>query len=324
MQQLMGDVHKARLDIPTHPFLNVGIDFAGPFFIRPQPRSKVSQKNYVAVFTCFVTRCVHLEVVIDLSTSAFLQCFRRFLARRGIPKYISTDNATNFIGARSELKQLKEMFFSEQNLKEVKRFCADRLIKWLTIPARSPHWGGLWESIVKQMKYHLKRSTKDKIFNPDEFSTLIIQIEGALNSRPLTHISSSVDDYDVITPGHFLIGRPLNTLPEPSYSEIPDNRLVNWQQMQKLRSKLWQRFQQDYFHELQTRAKWKKEFPDVKVGTVVLIHEDTTPPNYWKLGRIHEIYKGTDNHVRAVLLKTPDGTFKRSIVKIAPLPLNED
>lgn len=324
MQQLMGDLPKARLTTPYHPFMNVGIDFAGPFFIRPQPRSKVVQKTYVAVFTCFVTRGVHLEVVPNLSTSAFLQCFRRFLARRGLPTYISTDNATNFIGARSELKELKEMFFSERNMNEFKHFCAEKNIKWLTIPARSPHWGGLWESIVKQMKFHLRRATKEKIFAPDDFSTLIIQIEAALNSRPLTQISSNVDDLNVITPGHFLIGRPLNTLPEPDYCDVPENRLTHWQQMQKLRAQIWQRFQNDYFHELQTRAKWRKEFPDIKIGTIVLIHEDNVPPNFWKLGRVQEIYHGTDNHVRAVLLKTSEGTLKRSIVKIAPLPINDD
>ncbi|GFT75896.1 DUF5641 domain-containing protein [Trichonephila clavipes] len=102
-------------------------------------------------------------------------------------------------------------------------------IEWSFIPPRSPNWGGLWEANIKSLKYHFKRVAGNSKFSYEELLTLITQIEAILNSRPLTPFTSDVDDLEVLTPAHFLIGRPITAIVEPSLLQCESNRLNVWQ-----------------------------------------------------------------------------------------------
>lgn len=86
-----------------------GIDYAGPLLLRG------GQKAYVCLFTCAVYRAVHLELVTSLTTEEFLQGLRRFIARRGRPSVIYSDNGTNFVGASNLLKKI--------NWNKISRYC---------------------------------------------------------------------------------------------------------------------------------------------------------------------------------------------------------
>lgn len=100
-QQLMAPLPADRVN-PAPPFFITGIDFAGPFPARVgKVRNPTRLKVYVCVFVCFVTKAVHLELVMDLTTAAFLAALKRFAARRGQPRTIYSDNGTNFVGACS-------------------------------------------------------------------------------------------------------------------------------------------------------------------------------------------------------------------------------
>ncbi|GFT04683.1 pyridoxamine kinase [Trichonephila clavipes] len=96
-------------------------------------------------------------------------------------------------------------------------------------PPRGPNFGGLWESGVKSFKYHLKRVVGSAKLKLEEFLTVITQIEGILSSRPLSPLPTDTDDFLVLTPDHFLIGKPINSLPEPNLTERRDNLLNRWQ-----------------------------------------------------------------------------------------------
>ena len=105
--QLMGDLPEARLR-PVRPFYNTAVDYAGPFLIKDgKLRNRKLIKAYLCVFVCFVTKAVHLELTTELSASSFLQILNRFVARRGLPKTLYSDNGTNFVGANNELKAIK-------------------------------------------------------------------------------------------------------------------------------------------------------------------------------------------------------------------------
>ncbi|GFT73199.1 uncharacterized protein TNCV_87051 [Trichonephila clavipes] len=106
-------------------------------------------------------------------------------------------------------------------------------IEWSFIPPRSPNWGGLWEANIKSLIYHFKRVAGNSKFSYEELLTLITQIEAILNSRPLTPLSSDVDDLEVLTPAHFLIGRPITAIVEPSLLQCESNRLNVWQRITK-------------------------------------------------------------------------------------------
>ncbi|XP_076377783.1 uncharacterized protein LOC143259436 [Megalopta genalis] len=216
---IMGELPAARVT-PARAFHTCGIDYAGPFLTKERTRSKVTTKSYLCVFVCFVTKAVHLELATDLSTEAFLNCFRRFIARRGRSHCIVTDNGTNFIGARNELKELGTLLNSNKYNSKISNLLSEERVEWRLSPPHAPHFGGLWESGVKSAKYHLKRIIGEQRLTFEELYTLLTQVESCLNSRPISPISSDPNDLNPLTPGHFLIGDAPTALPSPDLTDI--------------------------------------------------------------------------------------------------------
>jgi hypothetical protein len=271
-----------------------------------------------------VTKAMHLEAVEDLSTDTFLAAFQRFVCRRGLPKEVFSDNGTNFIGARSALRDLNLLFKKTATQNKIYEYCQAKQIDWKTIPPNAPHFGGLWEAGVKSVKAVLKKVYQSTSLTLFELSTLLCQIEAILNSRPLCSLPSDPSEPEALTPGHFLISRPLLALPEPSVAEIPTNRLSHWQRIQQLREHFWKRWSREYVTELQVRGKWTKPKVNVRPGMIVVIKEDALPPQCWKLGRVVNLHPGADGLVRVVDVQTKTGTFRRPIHKLAPLPIADN
>ncbi|XP_050555461.1 uncharacterized protein LOC126911595 [Spodoptera frugiperda] len=231
--QIMGDLPKARVT-PAKPFLNSGVDFAGPYqVLASKGRGVRTNKAYVAVFVCMSTKAIHLELVGDLTTESFIGAFKRFVARRGRCSHIWSDQGRNFVGANKELAAAwKEAKFQIEG--PVAESLALDGTQWHFIPAYSPHVGGLWEAGVKSMKYHMKRILTNHL-TFEEMSTLLCQIEACLNSRPLSPIDNDdTDSITPLTPGHFLIGEAPITVPQPNLEDVPINHLSRWRYMQKL------------------------------------------------------------------------------------------
>jgi len=158
----------------------------------------------------------------------------------------------------------------------------------------------------------------------EDYSTVLKQVEGALNSRPLTAIPTDAEDPEVLTPGHFINGRPITALPETDYSQESFTRLQRWAWLQKMSQSFWYKWTREYLHRLQQRPKWWTKKTSLKAGDIVLITDERLPPNQWPLGRIISVHPGEDQLVRAVTLKTAKGEIQRPIVKLAPLPFDRD
>jgi hypothetical protein len=319
---LMGDLPASRIT-PARPFSSTGTDFCGPFTVKVLNLRAVRHvKVYICVFVCLVTKAVHLEVVTDLTTNAFIASLTRFVSRRGLCSHIFSDCGTNFVGADSALrKTLHSTIFSTAAQGELLYFSSHKQIEFHFNPPAAPHQGGLWESAVKSAKHHLRRVMGESVLTLIEFITLTIQIEAMLNSRPLTPLSNDPADCSALTPGHFLIGAPLAAVPEPQLVEMPVNRLKHWQLVQSLHQRIWKRWQLEYLHTLQQRSKWTKRGTNVKIGDLVLIHTNS-PPLSWPLARVTAVHPGSDGVVRVVDLKTLNGHLTRPVVKVFPLPLN--
>ena len=134
----------------------MGVDYARPFHVKYGYVCKPTIfKAYACVFVSLSIKAVHIELVTDLTTEAFTACLQRFIARRGKPTLIMSNNGTNFVGASRGLKELKEFFKLRKTEQKISRFCSLNNIKWQFIPERAPHFGGLWEGVVKSMKTHL-------------------------------------------------------------------------------------------------------------------------------------------------------------------------
>ncbi len=170
--QMLGQLSLERLT-PGSVFDKVGVDYAGPVFLKyGYVRKPTVVKAYICVFVSLSVKAVHLELVTDLTSEAFIACLKRFIARRGLPSLIWSDNGTNFTGAARELKELYQFLKQPSTQNDVNRYLGDKKITWKFIPQHAPHFGGIWEAAVKSMKAHLKRILGDVRLTYEELSTL--------------------------------------------------------------------------------------------------------------------------------------------------------
>lgn len=316
---IMGNLPAPRVTA-LHPFHTVGVDYAGPIFIKNKKgRGNKIIPAYICLFICFSTKAVHLELVSDLTTECFLATFRRFVSRRGKPSQVFSDNGKTFIGAKSELAKLGNFILSQQQT--ISQSLGNDNVNWQFIPAYAPHMGGLWEAGVKSCKHHLRRVMANATLTFEECYTVLCQIESTLNSRPLTPLSPDPSDLEALTPAHFLIGRTLTSLPDPDVTHIAEARLNTYQRLQQIQQHFWNRWSKEYVSELQTRTKWKSTRSSLTPGTMVLIRQDNVPPRRWALGRIIQVHAGADGVARVATMKTASGEIKRAFTKICPLPI---
>lgn len=132
------------------------------------------------------------------------------------------------------------------------------------------------------------------------------------------------EDQEALTPGHFLIGRTLISLPQPSNLQIPINRLDHYQYLQRIVQEYWKEWSHEYLYQMQQRSKGREIQNNLKVGQIVLIIEDNLPPTKWLMGKIIELYPGDDNLLRVVKLKTQHTELKRPIHKLCLLPTQDE
>lgn len=170
----------------------------------------------------------------------------------------------------------------------------------------------------------MKKVIGDVTLTSEEMLTVLAQIESILNSRPLHPMSNDPNDISALTPGHFLIGTPLVSVPEPNLLESNVTGLSRWKLVKRLQQHFWSRWSQDYLKSLQQRSKWLKIQPSVKKDALVLIKDERLPPNQWALGRVVDVHPGADNLVRVVSVKYNNKVFQRPVVKLAVLPLESD
>ncbi|XP_043493634.1 uncharacterized protein LOC122518667 [Polistes fuscatus] len=203
--QLMGELPVDRV-VGSRAFANSGLDYAGPVQVRmSKGRGNRSGKGYIALLVCFATRAIHLELVSDLSSESFLCAYRR------------AD------------KELKAMFRRASDFyHRVASLLANDGTSWTFIPPNAPHYGGLWEAGVKSVKHHLKRVVGEHTLTFEELSTVHVEIEACLNSRPLGPLSSDPDNLQVLTPSHFLNEGVSALIQDAELSTLPENRLSTW------------------------------------------------------------------------------------------------
>lgn len=316
---LMGDLPSGRVN-PGRVFATSGTDFAGPFTIKLHTLKRLQPiKVYLCVFICFATKAVHLEVVTDLTSDAFIAALTRFISRRGLVNNLHCDCGTNFVGAAAALQRCFKNLLQSPSLQH---FAQENQISFHFLPPHAPHQGGLWERAVRSAKFHLHRVIGTQILTYEEFTTLIARVEAMLNSRPITPLSADPSELEPLTPGHFITGGPLTSIIEHQLTDISPNRLHRWQLVQAFSQHLWHRWQKEYLHTLQQRSKWNVSGSNITIGDLVVLHEPNTPPLSWKLGRITAVNPGADGIVRVVHLRTSSGTYSRPAVKVSRLPLS--
>lgn len=318
VQPIMSDLPSHRTRV-SRPFTHTGVDFGGPFLIKQSKRRNApTVPCYLSLFVCSATKAVHLELVSELSTVAFLAAFDRFISRRGLCKHVYSDCGSNFKGAARHLKEVYNFLSLHDH--DITNHLSQREITWHFNPPHAPNFGGLWEAGIKSAKLLLHRVLKNYNLTFEELTTLFARIEAILNSRPLCAISNDPHDGpDYLSPGHFLIGSPLLAPPETIHD--PETTLLNrWQRVTQLHQVFWSRWSSEYLNTLMQRQKWTRNSPELQIGDVVFFYGTSTSPLNWPIGRIENLHPGQDGISRVATIRTSNGRLTRPLNKLVILP----
>ena len=305
------------------PFENSGVDFAGPLFAKAQ---NGTDKVYIALFTCCVTRAVHLELVQDLSAATFLRCLRWFTSRRGTPRIIVSDNAKTFKAAKGILR---ELFGSE----EVKNCLTSKGIDWRFNLERAPWWGGFFERLIGLAKACLRKVLGRARLTFDELRTVLVEVEANLNTRPLTYQYDEVSA-EVLTPSHLMHGRRITSLPDghgdKGESSNRSNSIARFKYLSTILEHFWNRWKKEYLTNLREFHKVgvsEKGSALVKPGDVVIVFEQGKKRGEWKTGVVQELIKGKDEVARGarvcVMTNGRRQVLSRSVQHLYPVEIRE-
>ncbi|GFN80939.1 tigger transposable element-derived protein 6 [Plakobranchus ocellatus] len=304
-QEPMAPLMEARLK-KAPAFNTTGLDYAGPVYCKDFP----GEKFYILLFTCAVTRAVHLELVNSLSLTHFLLVFRKFVSRRGLPKTVFPDNAKTFKSASTELLKLY----------------GSNSPYWRFSVPRAPWWGGWWERMVRNMKVSLKKTVGLKSPERTELETLLTEVEACLNSRPLTFVGDDIDNGHPLTPSHFLLGRGSHldkVSCEPSLDVSPELIKEKSKALEGRLDMFWKQWQDEYLKHLPL-PKRRDKFGKLEVDSVVLIREDNCPRLQWPMGVVERLIPGKDGVARTVEVRTKRGNFFRPIQRLHGMELNKE
>ena len=310
--QQMADLPPDRVASGLPPFTNTGVDFFGPLLVK-QGRSTI--KRYGVLFTCLVTRAVHLEVAVSLETSDFINVLRRFIARRGQVKVMRSDNGTNFVGAVKELKEATQRWNNHQ----IEAFLLQKDIDWIFNSPSASHQGGSWERLIRSVRRVLLGINTEQPVTHDGLCTLLAEAEAILNGRPLTKTSTDPDDLTCITPNHLLLLREQQCLPPGAFTKDDNYTRRRWRQIQYLADLFWQRWTREYLPLLQARQKWFHPKRNLEKGDIVLLVESNAPRGSWPMGKITSVFPDRKGQVRNVEVTTSTSKLIRPVQKLVLL-----
>ncbi|XP_011408730.1 PREDICTED: uncharacterized protein LOC100636053, partial [Amphimedon queenslandica] len=284
-------------------FYYTGVDFAGPIFVK--------------------------NSAYELGGKAW--SFKRFVARRGLPRKVLSHNAKTFKKMASLLKEIEDH-------KDVKRYFSDHKIQWNFNVEMSPWWGGVFEKLIRSVKRCMKKVIGRASLTHEELLTAVIEIEMIINSRPLSYVTQ--DDLDEpITPSHLLIGRRLTSLPddiccteEDAFTLTPPALTRRMEFLNRQLSHFWNRWRKEYLLELREAHRIHlRNSPGrywMQVGDIVVIHSDEKKRGFWSNGRVEELLTGRDGNVRSAVVRVyavhRDDQGDPELVEETQLPLSNE
>ena len=298
------------------PYQAIGVDFAGP--IKYRLTQKTEGKAYLVLYTCSLTRGVYLDLLPSLETSKFLTSLKGFIARRGRPQVIYSDNGSTFKAAADWMsKVMKDEKFQNQ--------LTQNDIAWRFNLSRAPWWGGQFERLIGVFKCAFRKAVGNGTLSWRELSDVVLDVEIAVNSRPLSYQEEDVE-MPLLTPSSMLHLRP-NHLPELSVHHLPERDLrKRAKYLLRCKEAMWSRWTREYVRSLRERHSkcGGDQTPHPSVGDVVIIQDESRNRNTWKLGIVESLITGRDGIIRAARMRAGKGVIERAVQHLYPLELSVD
>ncbi|XP_055614692.1 uncharacterized protein LOC129761013 [Uranotaenia lowii] len=215
-------------------------------------------------------RAIHLEVAHSLTTESCIRAIRRFVAKRGPPQHIFSDNGTNFRGAANELAtQMKAIN------KEAARTFTNAETEWHFNPPSTPHMGGVWERKVRSVKDAFKVVAPRNRLDDEELLTFLAEVEIIVNSHPLTFVPLDSPNDPVLTPNCFLLMTSSGSCAPKVEIGSTSNLKANWRTMEEILNQFWKRWIEGYLPTIARRTKWYHDVRPLQEGDLVVIVDET-------------------------------------------------
>ncbi|KAK7601984.1 hypothetical protein V9T40_009425 [Parthenolecanium corni] len=316
-----------RVNRTETPFTNVGVDAFGPFKVRcGTERDAPIKKKWILIFTCLIVRAIHLEILNDMTALEFLNSFRRFIGRRGVPEVIISDNAPQFYAVEGYFQCIWRRF-AEADVTQ--KYYAQHCIKWKFIPPHAPWMGGAYERLVREVKRAFEKVYGSLTLYQNQFEIAIIEIEGVLNGRPITYVDQE-NETELITPNDFLRVKypaiPTNFENAPLNSSLTEL----WRNSQEYVEQFWRLWAEQYLREIRERRDSMRNSRTAEdhvpvVGEVVLMVDPMLKRSSWRTAVVERLIKGEDDKVRSVQIRSANRTrMIRPVAKLASLKLLMD
>lgn len=300
--QKMADLPSDRIE-PTPPFTNVGVDAFGPWLIvhRRTRGGLVNAKRWAILFTCLSTRAIHIEVVEEMSSSAFINALRRFVAIRGRVRLFRSDRGTNFVGATDSLNI--EAINVEDN--SMRNFMQDSKTVWMFNPPHSSHMGGAWERLIgvtRRILDSMLAESKMRFLTHDVLVTFMAEVSSIVNNRPLVPVSTDHNNPFILSPAILLTQKPMTSSVNDIICDVDTKNLLReeWKRVMCLSDMFWSRWRKEYLNNIQSRRKWQADIPNIKKGDVVLLRDKSAFRNDWPLGLVVRTFASDDGKVRKI------------------------
>ena len=297
-------------------FQVIGVDFVGPLRYRKKP--KTEGKAYILLYACSLTRAMYVDLVQNLETTEFIRSLKCFIALRGRPQRIYSDNGKTFVSASKCIQQVMKD-------ERIHGFLTQQGIEWKFNLSRAPWWGGQFERLIGLVKGSLYKSVGNGLLSWKELQEVLLDVEVALNNRPLDYVEDDIK-LPILTPSSLLHMQP-NTLPELEPNRIQDYDLRKQAKyLGKCKDAVWSRWTREYLRGLWERhcLKHKGDSTYPAKGEVVTIKSDEKNRARWKMGVVIDVITGQDGVVRGAKLRTPKSVIERPVQHLYPLELSCD
>ena len=302
----------------SRAFQVIGVDYAGPLIYRT--RANRLRKAYILLFSCSLSRAIHLQGLQEQTAEEFIRALKLFIARRGRPQKIYSDNAKTFTAAA---KWIKKVVHSEA----VNDFLAQHKIQWQFNLSRAPWWGGQFERLIGITKSTLYKSVGKSQLTWKEFVEVLLDIEITLNNRPLMYVEDDIQ-LPLLTPNVLIHGENISNLEvHPDNIDDEDHDLrKRAKYLKRCKDHAWARWTNEYLKSLreQHNLNHKSSETEIQIGDVVLIKGDEKNRGMWNIGIVEKLNRGKDGILRSVRLRTGKSTLERAVQHLYPMELSVD